>query len=109
MICNNSLLAAMDVKMARLYNGIKKALPLKKQLMLTRSQLSWLNVRRDCADVSCIGNAYQLRVKQLYDVIQSAPVCSGPIMRQPLWCDAGGFNEVSEELEKLTAALEPEC
>jgi hypothetical protein len=60
-------------------------------------QAAFLRARHDCGrNLQCIANAYQGRVKYLYEH-NTPKVCDGPILKQPVGCDAGGGSEITDE------------
>jgi uncharacterized protein len=104
LICQNRALSTMDEKLADLYSGLRNHAKPWKQRVLEADQANWLRFRRNCGrDVKCIAHAYQDRVNQLYYAVHDT--CSGPIMKQPTWCDAGGANGISDE--DVTDAIQP--
>jgi len=67
-VCNDPALAAKDVALANVYGRVRASLPADAQRQLGAQQAVWLKSRGQCGSLaSCIGEAYDLRIKQLQD------------------------------------------
>jgi uncharacterized protein len=103
LICQNRTLSEMDEKLANLYFGLHSHVYGRDRVRMEVDQTSWLRHRMSCGrDVYCIAVAYQRRVRDLYH--DTPWVCSGPILKQPGWCDPGGANSITDEDVNNTAS-----
>jgi uncharacterized protein len=67
-ICNDSTLAAKDLTLTNLYSRLKANLAPDDQRQLAAAEGAWLKSRAQCgALASCVGQAYDLRIRQLQD------------------------------------------
>jgi uncharacterized protein len=67
-VCNDPALAAKDVALASIDGRVRASLPADAQRQLGAQQAVWLKSRGQCgALASCIGAAYDQRIKQLQD------------------------------------------
>jgi uncharacterized protein YecT (DUF1311 family) len=65
-ICDNRNLNDLDVKMVTTFELMAGLLPMGNRGELQDQQSAWLKTRQACnADATCIGNAYEARLKQL--------------------------------------------
>jgi uncharacterized protein len=65
-ICNDTLLSALDARMARLYYANFERLDGSGQRQLRATQINWLRMRGDCkAERTCLKNRYEERIEQL--------------------------------------------
>jgi uncharacterized protein len=68
-ICDNRPLNDLDVKMVTTFDLISGLLPMGNRGELQDQQTAWLKTRQACnADVACIGQSYDARLKQLMSV-----------------------------------------
>lgn len=71
-ICDNRNLNDLDVKMVTTFELMSGLLPMGNRGDLQDQQTVWLKTRQACnADVACIGNAYEARLKQLMSAYTS--------------------------------------
>lgn len=71
-ICDNRNLNDLDVKMVTTFELMAGLLPMGNRGELQDQQSAWLKTRQACnADVTCIGNAYDARLKQLMSAYTS--------------------------------------
>ncbi len=71
-ICDNRNLNDLDVKMATTFELMAGLLPMGNRGELQDQQSEWLKTRQACnADVTCIGKAYDARLKQLMSTYTS--------------------------------------
>ena len=67
-VCNDATLAAKDVALTNLYNRLKASLNADGQRQLSAYEAVWLKSRAQCGSLaSCIGQQYDLRIRQLQD------------------------------------------
>jgi uncharacterized protein len=67
-VCNDATLAAKDVALTNLYNRLKASLNADGQRQLSANEAAWLKSRTQCGSLaSCIGQQYDLRIRQLQD------------------------------------------
>ncbi len=67
-VCNDATLAAKDVALTNLYNRLKASLNADGQRQLSAYEAAWLKSRAQCGSLAtCIGQAYDLRIRQLQD------------------------------------------
>jgi uncharacterized protein len=96
-ICDNSSLAEMDVKVSNLYFGYRNFYHGPARRRLEADQAAWLKTRLDCGrNFICIAKAYKARVDHLYQH-NTPEVCDGPILQQPMGCDAGGSSTITDD------------
>lgn len=69
LVCEDDELAALDVKLSKLYNKVMKATPAATQKRLKAEQSGWMKGRNDCwkssDQRSCIKSAYDDRISEL--------------------------------------------
>ncbi|HBF30646.1 hypothetical protein [Rhizobium sp.] len=71
-ICDNRNLNDLDVKMVTTFELMSALLPMGNRGELQDQQSAWLKTRQACnADATCIGNAYEARLKQLMSAYTS--------------------------------------
>ncbi len=65
-ICDNRELSQLDVKMATLYETIRKLVGMGVRGALQDQQSAWLQARSGCGrDVACLRNLYEARIRAL--------------------------------------------
>jgi uncharacterized protein len=98
LICQNPMLAVMDEKLANLFAAYRRLTgDAAERRQLEIDQAAWLSYRRTCGrDAVCIAEAYRNRVQYLYEN-NTPEVCGGPILTQPVECDAGGAFDITDD------------
>jgi uncharacterized protein len=67
-VCSDAALARKDLTLQALYDRLKASLATDAQRRLASDEGAWLRMRGQCgAAASCIGQAYDLRIRQLQD------------------------------------------
>jgi uncharacterized protein len=65
-ICQNSGLAALDVRLHNIYEGVRSRLHGRARQVLIDEELGWLASRRRCGgDAGCIEDSYRQRIDEL--------------------------------------------
>jgi uncharacterized protein len=65
-ICQNSGLAALDIRLHNTYERVRSRLSGRARQVLADEELGWLNSRRRCgSDVGCIEDSYRQRIQEL--------------------------------------------
>ena len=65
-ICQNSGLAALDIRLHNTYERVRSRLRGNARQVLIDEELGWLNQRRRCgSDAGCIEDAYRQRIQEL--------------------------------------------
>lgn len=76
-ICQDAELSRLDERVAGLYHSARNQVQGGIRHTLEKSQTDWLLARRACSrDRGCIQEAYQSRIRQLGEYVQSEPVSS---------------------------------
>lgn len=71
-ICDNRALNDQDVKMVTTFDILTQLMAMGARDTLRDEQSQWLKKRQECAaDVACITNAYEERMKRLGEAFQS--------------------------------------
>jgi uncharacterized protein len=117
-ICSNDALSALDRTLAADYKAKMGGLSSSQQAALERAEKAWLTQRNSCGpNVSCISNAYSVRISQLSATVPAAlrlQACSpeGEFCKAPagavVWYGAVGASS-STDLKKTSPAGGLQC
>lgn len=78
-ICANRSLNDRDVKMATLYDLVRKLVGMGTRGNIMEEQTRWLGARKACgANVGCIARAYDQRIAAIQKIIDDRVVSNGP-------------------------------
>jgi uncharacterized protein len=78
-ICANLGLNDRDVRMAQLYDIVRRLVPMGARGAIMDRQSSWLRERNRCGgDRTCIGQAYDRRLRELNRVLEERVYPQGP-------------------------------
>ena len=78
-ICANLGLNDRDVRMAQLYDIVRRLVPMGTRGAIMDRQSVWLRERNRCGgNVSCIGQAYDRRIRELNRVLEERVYPQGP-------------------------------
>lgn len=78
-ICGNLGLNDRDVRMAQLYDILRRLVPMGTRGAIMDRQSAWLRERNRCGgDRSCIGQAYDRRIRELNRVLEERVYPQGP-------------------------------
>lgn len=65
-ICENLALNDADVKMATMYNIVRRLVPMGTRSEIQTEQIRWLQLRDECQDnLDCLNHVYQMRQQKL--------------------------------------------
>jgi uncharacterized protein len=78
-ICGNLGLNDRDVRMAQLYDIVRRLVPMGTRGAIMDRQSAWLRERNRCGgDRNCIGQAYDRRIRELNRVLEERVYPQGP-------------------------------
>ena len=78
-ICGNLGLNDRDVRMAQLYDIVRRLVPMGTRGAIMDRQTMWLRERNRCGgDRACIGQAYDRRIRELNRVLEERVYPQGP-------------------------------
>ena len=78
-ICGNLGLNDRDVRMAQLYDIVRRLVPMGTRGAIMDRQAMWLRERNRCGgDRACIGQAYDRRIRELNRVLEERVYPQGP-------------------------------
>ena len=78
-ICGNLGLNDRDVRMAQLYDIVRRLVPMGTRGAIMDRQTVWLRERNRCGgDRTCIGQAYDRRIRELNRVLEERVYPQGP-------------------------------
>lgn len=78
-ICANLGLNDRDVQMAQLYGIVRKLVPMGMRGAIMDRQSVWIRERNRCGgNVSCIGQSYDRRIRELSSVLEERVYPQGP-------------------------------
>jgi uncharacterized protein len=78
-ICANLGLNDRDVRMAQLYDIVRRLVPMGTRGAIMDRQAVWIRERNRCGgNVNCIGQAYDRRIRELNRVLEERVYPEGP-------------------------------